>query len=74
MILVPGRSAVLIHRCWKAFETALKDVVNAKQLSQTKMNTLTGVALKCMKVRYCCNSHAYEAARMLHTAAHAGLT
>ncbi|TFK91455.1 hypothetical protein K466DRAFT_320457 [Polyporus arcularius HHB13444] len=33
----------------EAFETALKDVVNAKQLSQTKMNTLTGVALKCMK-------------------------
>ncbi|KAI0697827.1 hypothetical protein C8T65DRAFT_582335 [Cerioporus squamosus] len=33
----------------KAFEHALKDVVNAKRLSQTKMDTLTAVALKCMK-------------------------
>ncbi|RPD59039.1 hypothetical protein L226DRAFT_536395 [Lentinus tigrinus ALCF2SS1-7] len=33
----------------EAFEVALKDVVNAKRLSQTKMDTLTSVALKGMK-------------------------
>ncbi|EJF57188.1 hypothetical protein DICSQDRAFT_111985, partial [Dichomitus squalens LYAD-421 SS1] len=31
------------------FETALKDVVNAKRLSQSKMNSLTEIAMKCMQ-------------------------
>ncbi|KAI0773309.1 hypothetical protein BD413DRAFT_473153, partial [Trametes elegans] len=30
------------------FESALKDVVKAKRISQSKMNSLTEVALKCM--------------------------
>ncbi|KAI0642246.1 hypothetical protein C8Q79DRAFT_241306 [Trametes meyenii] len=30
------------------FELALKDVVNSKRISQSKMNVLTEVALKCM--------------------------
>ncbi|OSD04788.1 hypothetical protein PYCCODRAFT_71254 [Trametes coccinea BRFM310] len=32
----------------EAFESALKDVVGAKRLSQSKMNSLTEIALKCM--------------------------
>ncbi|KAI0831807.1 hypothetical protein BC628DRAFT_1415313 [Trametes gibbosa] len=32
----------------EAFDSALKDVLKAKRLSQSKMNTLTEVALKCM--------------------------
>ncbi|KAH9846125.1 hypothetical protein C2E23DRAFT_690368, partial [Lenzites betulinus] len=32
----------------QAFESALKDVLKAKRISQSKMNTLTEVALKCM--------------------------
>lgn len=33
------------------FETALKEVVTAKRLSQSKMTSLTEIALKCMEVR-----------------------
>ncbi|KAI0352170.1 hypothetical protein OH77DRAFT_1409911 [Trametes cingulata] len=32
----------------QTFETALKDVLMAKRLSQSKMSTLTDIALKCM--------------------------
>ncbi|KAI0675818.1 hypothetical protein C8Q78DRAFT_1006688 [Trametes maxima] len=35
----------------EAFETALKDVVNSRRVSQSKMNVLTEAALKCMDVR-----------------------
>lgn len=35
----------------QTFESTLKDVVNAKRLSASKMGTLTDIALKCMKVR-----------------------
>lgn len=34
----------------QTFESTLKDVVNAKRLSASKMSTLTDIALKCMKV------------------------
>ena len=41
----------------QTFESTLKDVVNAKRLSASKMSTLTDIALKCMKVRAVFMSH-----------------
>lgn len=35
----------------QAFESTLKEVVQAKRLSASKMSTLTDIALKCMEVR-----------------------
>lgn len=36
----------------QGFESTLKEVVNAKRLSASKMATLTEIALKCMEVRH----------------------
>lgn len=45
------RGAGLTGVLTQAFEAALKDVLKAKRLSQSKMATLTKVALDCMDVR-----------------------
>ena len=47
-MLDPGLSTLTT---WQTFESTLKEVVEAKRLSQSRMKKLTDNALKCMKVR-----------------------
>jgi hypothetical protein len=42
---------LLILHSFQDFENTLKDVVNAKRLSQSKMNRLTEIAMKSLEVR-----------------------
>jgi len=42
---------LLILHSSQDFENTLKDVVNAKRLSQSKMNRLTEIAMKSLEVR-----------------------
>jgi hypothetical protein len=44
-------STLLILHSFQDFENTLKDVVNAKRLSQSKMNRLTEIAMKSLEVR-----------------------